>query len=1175
MDVSQSPKENMAAPKPLRTYGRPRETDSTQEPRNPAGDTHALEDTNTSSKAATTDTDMLSPNSRVKKLLQDLGESSEEEEDDDLDSMKHLKVAEFRKKYLGKNESATSSPTRDRRVPVKLTELPPSSPLLNTKILDTQIFATKAAPSVTQKENKDMQAEESQETQELGAEEETQELGGGAEETQALEQPVFGGHAGPSLNEETQSINEEGDAFDDTAALAEIRRRRVIVDSDSDSDIKESVSDPSQAVNRKLFVDSDSDMGLDDSDSDVAPHMSYVDSLKQKLASTAEADSFESLLEEDEGVTSSQRPTRKASKKALEEIERETQRINRSRQLAPEIYTTGISTKQSLLARFGGRSDSKPVKVEKYGDHKSDDNDVMDINHDALSPPSSQPHYEEDELSLTGVTDKEKTSSLSETDLVTSADFSFLPKEVVNVENASVVMPMSAPIKADNFGKEVGKDSKEGGNDAGKDISNKDTQSEADTSVFSSMPSSSMPFSMPSSLPQSSPPSSLSRSSQLNPSQVKKLANVGVHRLSSYVAKKTSDLVMSLTDDSLDSDSDGDLVIVPDSEADKIPESFQLLRKQGIPVKFAESRKVKTEEAQESTFYSQIKDSIKKQHMKLQELKDEERVQLGLVDMTEQDKEDEAVESLLDQARRQQMEIADREKRETRKQRQKEQGYESVADSDEWAEWDGGEVSDSLAGSDGEQREGTLAEVQEDSKEELSDYGLSDDGLGGMGLGSPSCGLGDCIDEAAAPTQPELSDDDEVISFTHRSTAPTAARVSVSESESEAEAAPDNSAYLRQLAQDEVNFAAREKARKLNNGIIDGEAEESDDDWAGLGGNSDDERARPEDLAEIGRMVDDSRAGENDGGAANRHYDLQKELDDDAKQVEKLLEDVTNGGLRRRRRDDMDLDFSDSEDEDEMRRKHRLLSERRKKRMLEVGSLEDLAKNPAAAAFLRAMRDEADSDAEIEEQDVFLMPSMASATNSSSTTGAASSIGKGVTAAPTKTLSVRETLSFLCEDSVAEIPSSSPSKRAHMDLSDFSDDDIMMTSIHTRSAIDLTTSRQDTLDDADTQEDYLQRLGPSRTLIVRETEEDQELKTIIGPNGNFHGLIRRKTLAALPSASAGDEHKKKKVTKYLQKQAAGAVKKQGAKERLMAKFRSLGGSRDKSAPSYMRGGSFA
>ena len=79
----------------------------------------------------------------------------------------------------------------------------------------------------------------------------------------------------------------------------------------------------------------------------------------KKREMVVQADIFESSDEHNEvevGVekrlTQQARPTRKASKKAIEEMNRETQRLNRNRQLAHEAKTKKKISKQSFLERF-------------------------------------------------------------------------------------------------------------------------------------------------------------------------------------------------------------------------------------------------------------------------------------------------------------------------------------------------------------------------------------------------------------------------------------------------------------------------------------------------------------------------------------------------------------------------------------------------------------------------------------------------------------------------------------------------------------------------------------------------------------------------------------------------------------------------------------------------------
>lgn len=1080
---------------PMRTYGRARE---------------ASPDVSTQSgPVMSSNSPLLSPNSRVKKLLADLGDSSDEDED----------VEQLRNKFLSKKDEKAQAEAE-------------SSPLLNrSRLLNEKKLSSKSIfDSVTDKDKDTSQQDDNTQDDADGLafskpivdKPREKKIGSPDVDSMADTQPDFDMDTQPDEVDEVEN-GDSGDVVTGavekdagksllaspspvvSAAMSPLlspspiaspvatttttitsapttqtttstkqrpRRNRVIADSDSEDELSSSSpvasAGPTNTRGLKKVLPDLSDLSGNEDVSEEEEEESEdesqqrVNALKERLASTV--DELDPCEDADVSVISSQKPTRKASKKALEEIERENQRINRQRNLAPEVYTTGLATKQNLLARFGmALKESAEVSVPV----------TAPVTAAPTTPGKHQP------------TAPHSDDSIMDFDLnsspLTSNDPGLHPQEVKEAPTTPSKMMM--------------------------------------------------------------PPATPSLSRSVNKKQVKKLANVGVHRMASYITKRPSQLLSTL------SDSDDDLVIVPDAEADKVPESFRKMQQQGVPVAFSQKP------AAGPDFFSQMKANIRKQHAKMKADSERERQQLGLVDLTEQDKEDEAVESLLDQARRQQQEIADREKREQKRARDEE--YDSVAESDhDWFDNDGEEEG---------------AEVPDSEDEGDMDVDLSDeDGLRAQQA------LVDAVsedeeeakkkDEEEEPdTQPDFPElDDDAPAVKAASPVPDTVDDIISGITADSPSplsspARDNSAYLRQLAADEAAHKRRERARLANSGLLDGEAEESDDDWAGLGGASDEEATRPEDLAEIGRMVDDTKAGaDRENYAANRQYDLQKDLDDDAKQVEKLLDDVTNGGLRRKRANNLDLDFSDSEDEDEMRRKRRILSERKKKRMLEAGNLEDLAKNPEAAAFIRAMQD-TDSEEEDGEDDVFALPTKPSA--------AAASLKRQGPALTKKKPSIQETLSFLCEESVVEMPPSSPQGNSDME----SDDDLIITG-QTHSTIDLTASRQDTVADEHDDEDYLERLGPSRTVVVRETEDDEELKTIIGPNGNFHGLIRKKKQNSMSTTSSTESVSKKKSAKYLQQQESETQKQQSLKNRFLAKFKSVG-TKPKSQ-NYMKGGSF-
>ena len=68
---------------------------------------------------------------------------------------------------------------------------------------------------------------------------------------------------------------------------------------------------------------------------------------------------------DDRKLTQHSRPARKASKKAMEEMSRETQRISRNMQLTHEATTKKRVTKESLLSRFRPRAEQAPNEASK------------------------------------------------------------------------------------------------------------------------------------------------------------------------------------------------------------------------------------------------------------------------------------------------------------------------------------------------------------------------------------------------------------------------------------------------------------------------------------------------------------------------------------------------------------------------------------------------------------------------------------------------------------------------------------------------------------------------------------------------------------------------------------------------------------------------------------------
>lgn len=109
------------------------------------------------------------------------------------------------------------------------------------------------------------------------------------------------------------------------------------------------------------------------------------------------------------------------------------------------------------------------------------------------------------------------------------------------------------------------------------------------------------------------------------------------------------------------------------------------------------------------------------------------------------------------------------------------------------------------------------------------------------------------------------------------------------------------------------------------------QAEESDDEYAGLGGPSDDDMFS-DDGKDVAEMIDDD-VKDIDESAIAAYY-AEKERDDDQKNVNRLFKDLKSGGLRRKRGAGGVLDLSDSEDEEERRRAVRRRNEARLRKLL-------------------------------------------------------------------------------------------------------------------------------------------------------------------------------------------------------------------------------------------------
>ncbi|KAK1147366.1 hypothetical protein N8T08_001447 [Aspergillus melleus] len=144
--------------------------------------------------------------------------------------------------------------------------------------------------------------------------------------------------------------------------------------------------------------------------------------------------------------------------------------------------------------------------------------------------------------------------------------------------------------------------------------------------------------------------------------------------------------------------------------------------------------------------------------------------------------------------------------------------------------------------------------------------------------------------------------------------------------------------------------------------VVEEAAEESEDEYAGLGGDSDEEDE--EENAYDRQMINDN-SGETVDEKQLAALNAQHQRTTDEKQVAKLMRDITTGALRRRKGADDEFDLDDSDDELLARRRQKQREfARMRNALMADGKVGELAENPKKAAFFRAIEDH-DSDDDV------------------------------------------------------------------------------------------------------------------------------------------------------------------------------------------------------------------
>ncbi|KAM6507410.1 hypothetical protein FSOLCH5_012625 [Fusarium solani] len=141
--------------------------------------------------------------------------------------------------------------------------------------------------------------------------------------------------------------------------------------------------------------------------------------------------------------------------------------------------------------------------------------------------------------------------------------------------------------------------------------------------------------------------------------------------------------------------------------------------------------------------------------------------------------------------------------------------------------------------------------------------------------------------------------------------------------------------------------------------MVEEQAEESEDEYAGLGG-ADGEDSDNESVASLKEIIDDAAGNDVDEAKLAAFY-ADRERAEDEKQVERLFKDITTGMLRRKRGAGYDLDDSDDDGEARRRMKRRQFA-KMQKALFADERVKKIAENPGNQAFLRTIEDRGSDD---------------------------------------------------------------------------------------------------------------------------------------------------------------------------------------------------------------------
>ena len=427
-------------------------------------------------------------------------------------------------------------------------------------------------------------------------------------------------------------------------------------------------------------------------------------------------------LAADRRLTQYSRPTCKASKKALEEMNRETQRMSRNMQLAHQAKTKKKISKQSLLDRFKFRTSVTPIaeaaqnpssSTAASSAHVSDLEEV----HNNESPPTS-PIAPDDPLiaPANGVLGKQPIDTTKTTQLLEQGD----------EELPTMLEMMSQPIHKVDKGKGKARDYYEP-DDAPRNIGDQNT-------AYKQRP---IKVRLPESM-LGGEEVDLDSGSDLEILPVRKV--------------KTSKLDVF------------DRLPVSKAREGRSMQTLRALAHLNSPERISRTKKASMTQAD---MQMSLQQRARRQAMEERRAKIDDLKARGIIVQTTEERErDQAeVEDLVEKARREADEITQKEKKAAKKEKVANGEIDGLADSsdeddDYQADVDQSDVE--LSGSDEEERENLSGDGDEGANsdaEQLEDEPLEDDEDGGTNLDEGNDSLGLIDNEASEDSQDEEEDE--------------------------------------------------------------------------------------------------------------------------------------------------------------------------------------------------------------------------------------------------------------------------------------------------------------------------------------------------------------------------------------------------------------------------------